>query len=163
MKHWGRKGSRRSSYRESEMQDTPPCQSLKLYYRIAYWESALTIRGRYLFDSSCVRKMWMLCTSRAATKQSIAGAVERHRDLQESHSGRLERFCKPPALLTSVRIRPPAPMWRSTQCWQRGRFAKPLGRSNMASGVGTHLLRHYESVTQLVEFYSVKGYAIEFP
>ena len=32
-------------------------------------------------------------------------------------------------------------IWRSTQCWQRGRFAKPLGRRNTVSGVGTYLLR----------------------
>lgn len=32
--------------------------------------------------------------------------------------------------------------WKRTQCWQRGRFAKPLGRSNAASGVGTHRFRH---------------------
>ena len=33
-------------------------------------------------------------------------------------------------------------IWSSTQCWQRGRFAKPLGRRNTTSEVGTHLLRH---------------------
>ena len=32
-------------------------------------------------------------------------------------------------------------IWRCTQCWQRGQFAKLLGRRNMMSGVGTHHLR----------------------
>ena len=36
-------------------------------------------------------------------------------------------------------------VWKRTQCWQRGRFAKPLGRSNAASGVGTHRFRHAPS------------------
>ena len=33
-------------------------------------------------------------------------------------------------------------LWKRTQCWQRGRFAKPLGRSNATSEVGTHRFRH---------------------
>lgn len=32
--------------------------------------------------------------------------------------------------------------WRLTQCWQRGQFAKLLGRSNAAAEVGTLSLRH---------------------
>ena len=39
---------------------------------------------------------------------------------------------------------PSSSTWRSTQCWQRGEFAKLLGRSDTVSGVGTHLLRHME-------------------
>lgn len=42
-------------------------------------------------------------------KLKYSWRCEKHKDPQESHSGRLERSCKPSALLTSVRIRPLAP------------------------------------------------------
>lgn len=42
-------------------------------------------------------------------------------------------------------------IWKCTQCWQRGRFAKPLGRRNATSEVGTHHFRHAVEASSVLE------------